>query len=47
MTETLEEYNKLLGEISELQKETVVRTIGLRMGELRAQLDAINETLKE
>jgi hypothetical protein len=43
----LDEYNQLLGEISELQKETVVRTIGLRMGELRAQLDAINETLKE
>ena len=45
VSETLKEYSELLSNLSELQKEEVVRTIGLRMEELKAQEQAIKELL--
>ena len=45
--ETLKEYKSLLARLSEEQKQTVMRTIGLRMEELSAQQIMIRESLKD
>ncbi|ESP04054.1 hypothetical protein LOTGIDRAFT_230306 [Lottia gigantea] len=45
--ETLESYQQLLAKISDSQKQQVMRTIGLKMEELKAQLIAMEEDLKE
>ncbi|KAK6171142.1 hypothetical protein SNE40_019395 [Patella caerulea] len=45
--ETLTEYQTLLNKISDSQKQQVMRTIGLRMEELKAQLTAMEDELKE
>jgi len=43
--DTLAEYAQLLSQLSDKQKEEVVRTIGLKMEELKAQEMALNEEL--
>ena len=45
--DTLDEYNQLLERLSDDQRADVLRTIGLKMQELKAQLQAIHETLQE
>ncbi|XP_060067175.1 uncharacterized protein LOC132547437 isoform X1 [Ylistrum balloti] len=45
--DTLEEYNSLLSKLNDTQKQNVVRTIGLRMEELKAQQSALEESLKD
>ena len=45
--DTLTEYKDLLSKLSVKQKEDVVRTIGLRMEELKAQVQATNEALND
>ena len=45
--DTLQEYESLLQRLSDKQREDVVRTIGLRMEELKAQVDAIHESLND
>ncbi|XP_033734964.1 uncharacterized protein LOC117323692 [Pecten maximus] len=45
--DTLEEYRSLLSKLDETQKQNVVRTIGLRMEELKAQQAALEESLKD
>ncbi|XP_072043302.1 uncharacterized protein [Amphiura filiformis] len=45
--ETLNMYQDLIGRLNEEQKQNVTRTIGLKMEELKAQLDMIKESLRE
>ncbi|OWF47820.1 uncharacterized protein LOC110453892 [Mizuhopecten yessoensis] len=45
--DTLDEYKSLLSKLNETQKQNVVRTIGLRMEELKAQQTALEESLKD
>jgi len=45
--DTLAEYKELLSKLSDKQREDVVRTIGLRMEELKAQEQALEETLND
>lgn len=46
VTQTIQMYEKLLNELDENQKKDVVRTIGLKMAELKAQHAAMEEELK-
>ena len=43
--DTLDTYEDLLRQLTEEQKANVTRTIGLKMEELKAQLDMIKETI--
>lgn len=45
--ETLNEYQKLLGNLSETQRKDVIAALGLRMEELKAQQAAIEDSLKD
>ncbi len=45
--ETLTMYGRLLDRLNEEQKQHVTRTIGLKMEELKAQLNMIKESLRE
>ena len=45
--ETLKMYQDLLGQLTDEQKQDVMRTIGLKMEELKAQLDMIKESLRD
>ncbi|XP_069123477.1 uncharacterized protein [Argopecten irradians] len=47
VNDTLEEYSSLLSKLDDTQKQNVVRTIGLRMEELKAQQAALEEALKD
>ncbi|GFO38741.1 hypothetical protein PoB_006524600 [Plakobranchus ocellatus] len=44
---TLDQYRKLLEQLSEDQRQEVLRTIGLRMEELKAQEQAITDSLHD
>ncbi|GFS14247.1 late embryogenesis abundant protein [Elysia marginata] len=44
---TLDQYQKLLDQLSEDQRQDVLRTIGLRMEELKAQEQALEESLHD
>lgn len=46
VSQTIQMYEKLLNELDENQKKDVVRTIGLKMAELKAQQAAMEEELK-
>lgn len=46
VSQTIQMYEKLLNELDENQKKDVVRTIGLKMAELKAQRAAMEEELK-
>lgn len=46
VSQTIQMYEKLLNELDENQKKDVVRTIGLKMAELKAQQSAMEEELK-
>lgn len=46
VSQTIHMYEKLLNELDENQKKDVVRTIGLKMAELKAQQAAMEEELK-
>ena len=43
--DTLDTYQDLLKQLTEEQKANVTRTIGLKMEELKAQLDMIKESI--
>ena len=44
---TLDAYQSLLNELNEQQTQHVLRSIGLKMEELKAQLKMIEDELKE
>ena len=44
---TLDQYQKLLDQLSENQRQDVLRTIGLRMEELKAQEQALKDAVLE
>lgn len=46
VSQTIQMYEKLLNELDENQKKDVVKTIGLKMAELKAQQAAMEEELK-
>lgn len=46
VSQTIQMYEKLLNELDENQKKDVVRTIGLKMAELKAQHAAMEEEIK-
>ncbi|RUS89726.1 hypothetical protein EGW08_002544 [Elysia chlorotica] len=45
VTTTLDQYQKLLSQLSESQRQEVLRTIGLRMEELKAQEQALKDAV--
>ena len=47
VSSTLAQYKKLLDQLSENQRQDVLRTIGLRMEELKAQEQALKDALHD
>ncbi|KAJ8038122.1 hypothetical protein HOLleu_19109 [Holothuria leucospilota] len=47
LNETLGRYNALLEKLSDSQKEQVLRSIGLKMEELKAQRQVIQDIIRE
>lgn len=45
--EVLSDYENLMQQMNEEQKKSVVRTIGLKIEELKAQIQMLKDSLKE
>ncbi|KAG0710378.1 hypothetical protein GWK47_022949 [Chionoecetes opilio] len=47
VADTLKCYNTLLGKLNEEQRKNVIRSVGLRMEELKSQMSLLEELAKE